>query len=221
MIRLFRSSQTHLLADRINIRWTVSLLVGTTLRWMQVEASLQRDANQLLATPAKRVVWVWHGSISGLRSSVWSLMMPAAGAASLEALTIRRCQRRGTWTLGTTLHGRGGGAVTSPWWGRTAQRGPCALWRVTPLSISIFHYTQLSDRAQARCSILGYLNFDLLFPASVCEEEKDGGISINNSTDAKSLGRMLGWMTISVFHTIKVDYNLGTDWQSGEKFNPV
>lgn len=99
---------------------------------MQVGASLQRDANQLLAALAKRVVRVWHTSISWLRSSVWSLMMPAAGAASLEALTIRRCQRRGTWTLGTTQHGRGGGAVTSPWWGRTAQRGPCALWRVTP-----------------------------------------------------------------------------------------
>lgn len=69
--------------------------------------------------------------------------------------------------------------------------------------ISIFHYTQLSDRAPARCSILSYLNFDLLFPASVCEEEKkDGGLSINkNSKDAKLVRRMLVWIIVPFFHT--------------------
>lgn len=59
-------------------------------------------------------------------------MMPAAGSASLKALTIWRCQHRGTWTLCTPQHGQGGGAATSLWWGRVPWRDSSSLWRVTP-----------------------------------------------------------------------------------------
>lgn len=127
--------------------------------------------------------------------------------------SCRLCQPGGTNDLAVPaqrhLDARHAATWTRRWGYHEPMMGLCAAeglersLKSTPHPISIFHYTQLSDRAPARCSILSYLNFDLLFPASVSEEEKDGGVSINNnSTDAKLVGKMLVWIITPFFHTI-------------------
>lgn len=127
--------------------------------------------------------------------------------------SCRLCQPGGTNDLALPaqrhLDARHAAARTRRWGCHEPMVGPCAaegleLSLKSNPPISIFHYTQLSDRAPARCSILSYLNFDLLFPASVCEEEeKDGGVSINkNSTDANLVGRMLVWIIVPFVHTV-------------------
>lgn len=163
----------------------------------------------------------WPNGWSGSGTAV-----PLLGLKFNDA-SCRLCQPGGTNELAVPaqrhLDARHAAARTGRWGCHEPMVGPCAaegLERSLKSNppISIFHYTQLSDRAPARCSILSYLNFDLLFPASVCEEEKKRWRGFNQQ---KQQGCQVSWKDAGVDYCTFLSTQSVVIWEQTDKSREV